>query len=91
MGRIKTELRNSGWLYCFKRGDKAVFLNRKDQVIKEFNSYKEAERFADNNMHLIDAKTIKIVASFRISDFLSFLCQMIKIPSRIPFNPGQPF
>ena len=55
MGRIKTELRKSGWLYCFKRGNKAVFLNRKDQVIKEFDSYEEAERFANNNMHLIDA------------------------------------
>jgi hypothetical protein len=52
---IKTELRKSCWLYCFKRGDKAVFLNRKDQVIKEFNSYEEAEQFANKNIHLIDA------------------------------------
>jgi hypothetical protein len=54
MGRIKTELRKSGWLYCFKRGNKAVFLNRKDQLIKEFNNYEEAEQFANNNIHLID-------------------------------------
>jgi hypothetical protein len=55
MGRIKTELRKIGWLYCFKRGDKAVFLNRKDQVIKEFDNYEEAEQYANNNIHLIDA------------------------------------
>ena len=54
MGKIKTELRKIGWLYCFKKGDKAIFLNRKDQVIKEFDTYIEAEVFANNNIYLID-------------------------------------
>ena len=54
MGKIKTELRKIGWLYCFKKGDKSVFLNRKDQVIKEFDTYIEAEVFANNNIYLID-------------------------------------
>lgn len=45
---------NVGWLYCFMIGEKAVFLNRKDQVIKKFKTYKEAEEFANNNQHLIN-------------------------------------
>lgn len=50
-----TTIKNTnGWVYCFKRGDKAVFLNRKDQVIKEFCTYDEAEQYAKNNIHLID-------------------------------------
>lgn len=40
--------------YCYKKGDKAVFLNRKDDVIKEFTSYEDAFNFAKNNLHLID-------------------------------------
>lgn len=43
-----------GWVYCFKRGEKAVFLNRWDQEIKEFETYKEAVEFADKNIYLID-------------------------------------
>ena len=46
----------SSWIYCFKRGDKAVFLNRWDEVIKRFTSYKEAETFANLNINLIDQK-----------------------------------
>ncbi len=59
MGKKTIKLVNSGWVYCFKRGNNAVFLNRKDKVIKEFNTYEEAEQFANNNIHLID-KSIKI-------------------------------
>ena len=54
MERIKTKSRKNGWLYCFKRGNKAVFLNRKDQVIKEFDSYEEVEKYANDNINLID-------------------------------------
>lgn len=54
MGRKKTKFIGSGWIYCFKRGDKAVFLNRKDELIKELDTYEEAEKYANNNIHLID-------------------------------------
>ena len=47
---------NSAWLYCFKRGDRAVFLNRWDEEIKSFKTYKEAENFAKNNINLINEK-----------------------------------
>lgn len=50
---------NGAWVYCFKRGKSAVFLNRKDQVIKHFESYEEAEKFANENMHLIDKRGLK--------------------------------
>jgi len=56
MVKNKIELRKCGWIYCFKRGGKAVFLNRDDQVIKEFDSYVQAELFANENIHLIDEK-----------------------------------
>ena len=46
----------SGWLYCFKRGDKTVFLNRWDETIKEFTTYNEAGLFANENINLIDIK-----------------------------------
>ena len=46
----------SSWIYCFKSGDKAVFLNRWDEVIKRFRTYLEAETFADLNINLIDKK-----------------------------------
>jgi len=45
-------------LWCYKRGDGAVFLNRKDEDIKTFSSYEEAIVFASNNMHLIDNKVL---------------------------------
>lgn len=45
---------STGWIYCFKRENSAVFLDRKDNVIKEFNTYDEAIAFADENIHLID-------------------------------------
>ena len=47
---------SKGWLYCYLRGDKAVFLNRWDETIKEFETYKEAELFANDNMGLIDIR-----------------------------------
>ena len=52
MGKQTIKL-NRAWLYCFKRGDRAVFLNRKDEVIKEFETYKEAEDYANKNINLI--------------------------------------
>ena len=54
MGKENVKLSNSGWIYCFKRGGKFVFLNRKDELIKEFETYKEAEDYANKNIHLID-------------------------------------
>ena len=54
MGKKTTILMPSAWLYCFKRGNKAVFLNRKDELIKKFNTYDEAINFAEKNIHLID-------------------------------------
>jgi len=54
MGKQKIKLSQSGWIYCFKRGSKFVFLNRKDELIKEFETYKECEEYANNNFHLID-------------------------------------
>jgi len=49
----------SGWIYCFKRGDKFVFLDRKDRLIKKFNTYNEAVTFANSNIHLINQNQIK--------------------------------
>lgn len=54
MGKITIELNLRACLYCFKRGSKGIFLNRKDQVIKEFETYNEAIQFANDNIHLID-------------------------------------
>lgn len=45
---------NGAWIYCFRREKSAVFLNRKDEVIKIFHTYDEAIEFAKNNIHLID-------------------------------------
>ena len=53
------ELSNSGWIYCFKRGDKFVFLDRKDKLIKSFNAYNEAVAFANGNIHLVNQNPIK--------------------------------
>lgn len=52
---MKTEYK-SGWLYCYLRGNKAVFLNRWDETIKEFRTYNEAELFANENINLINIK-----------------------------------
>ena len=54
MGKKPISLTPSAWVYCFKRGSKAVFLNRKDETIKEFDSYEEAIQFAEKNIQLID-------------------------------------
>lgn len=55
---MKTEF-TSSWIYCYKRGDKAVFLNRWDENIREFDTYEEAEKYADENINLIDIKNPK--------------------------------
>ncbi len=59
MGKEKTKLSQSGWVYCFKRGDKFVFLDRKDKLIKSFNTYNEAVTFANSNINLINQNPIK--------------------------------
>ena len=46
----------SGWIYCFKRGCKFVFLDRKDKLIKTFNTYNEAVMYANENINLINQK-----------------------------------
>ena len=46
----------SSWVYCFKSDNGYVFLNRWDEVIKRFNTYEEAEAFADLNINLINQK-----------------------------------
>ena len=54
----KTEI-TFPWLYAFKRGDRAVFLNRWDQVIKEFATYQEAEDYARGHYSMINQKIKK--------------------------------
>jgi len=46
----------SGVFYCYMSGDQAVFLNRWDEVIETFNTYDEAEKYANENIHLIDVQ-----------------------------------
>ena len=53
---MKKQITTSSWVYCFKSDTGYVFLNRWDQVIKRFNSYENAEKYADKNMHLIDKR-----------------------------------
>tara|TARA_R110002124_G_scaffold283449_1_gene459458 strand:- start:96 stop:251 length:156 start_codon:yes stop_codon:yes gene_type:complete len=43
-------------LYCFLNDKGAVFLNRWDEVIMNFKSYKEAIDYASNNFNLINIK-----------------------------------
>ena len=50
---LKNDYRIAIW-YCYKDVNEAVFLNRKDQVIKRFDNYNEAVEFAEKNIHLID-------------------------------------
>jgi len=59
MGKQKIKLSESGWIYCFKRGGKFVFLDRKDKLIKSFNTYNEAVAFANSNIDLINQNPIK--------------------------------
>ena len=59
MGKQKTKVSESGWIYCFKRGDKFVFLDRKDELIKSFNTYEDAVIFANTNINLINQNPIK--------------------------------
>jgi hypothetical protein len=63
---MKKEL-NLGAFYCYLSGDQAMFLNRWDEVIEMFESYSEAEEYANKNIHLIDV--VKPEAyNFRISN-----------------------
>ncbi len=43
-----------GSAYCYMSGDQAVFLNRWDEVIGTFETYGEAEKFANDNIDLIN-------------------------------------
>ena len=45
--------------YCYMNGTKAVYLNRWDQRIKEFENYDLAMDFAKDNLELIDIKITK--------------------------------
>jgi hypothetical protein len=54
MGKENAKLSQSGWIYCFKRENKFVFLDRKDKLIKVFNTYNEAVKFANLNINLIN-------------------------------------
>lgn len=51
---ITKKILKQGWAYCYMSGDQAVFLNRWDEVIEIFETYKEAEDYANENIHLID-------------------------------------
>jgi hypothetical protein len=59
MGKQTIKLSESGWIYCFKRGSKFVFLDRKDKLIKSFKTYNEAVAFANSNINLINQNPIK--------------------------------
>jgi hypothetical protein len=54
VGKQTIKLSKSGWAYCFKRGSKFVFLDRKDKLIKSFDTYNEAVNFANSNIGLIN-------------------------------------
>ena len=59
MGKQTIKLSESGWIYCFKRDSKFVFLDRKDKLIKSFKTYNEAVAFANSNINLINQNPIK--------------------------------
>jgi|TARA_R110000744_G_scaffold148016_1_gene261089 hypothetical protein len=59
MGEQTIKLSESGWIYCFKQGSKFVFLDRKDKLIKSFDTYNEAITFANANINLINQNPIK--------------------------------
>lgn len=46
-------MKSIAWIYCYMSGDKAVFLNKRDELIKEFDTYKECIEFAEQNIDLI--------------------------------------
>lgn len=46
----------SSWIYCYKRGEKAVMFNRWGEDVKEFESYEDAVKFFDENPELIDKR-----------------------------------
>lgn len=51
----KHKLLKGVW-YCYLNDSGAVFLNRWDEIIKQFKTYKEAELYANENIYLIDIK-----------------------------------
>lgn len=57
--QISDIVNDRSWLYCFLRGEKAVYLNRWDQTIKEFDTYAEALIYAKEHPELIDIKIRK--------------------------------
>ncbi len=58
MSNTKADLSNSGWIYRFKRCSIFVFLDRKDNLIKSFDTYNQAVTYANMNIRLIDQNTI---------------------------------
>lgn len=40
--------------YCYRTGERAIFVDRAGEIIGEFPSWKEAFDFALNNLHMID-------------------------------------
>lgn len=44
------------WLYVFKSDGRAIFFNKRDEVIKELSSFEKALLFAEKNIHLIEDK-----------------------------------
>ena len=59
MEKQKIKLSESGWIYCFKRDSKFVFLDRQDKLIKSFDTYNQAVTFANANIELINQNPIK--------------------------------
>jgi hypothetical protein len=49
---------NKAVWYCYLNDKGAVFLNRYDQHIKQFKTYKQAETYANKNINLIDVKVL---------------------------------
>ena len=45
-------------MYCYKKGDMSVFLDRNDKPIKFFNEHKTAVEYAENNIHLINRNAL---------------------------------
>lgn len=46
--------------YCYLNDEGAVFLNRWDEHIKQFRTFKEASDYAYENLELIDVKIKKL-------------------------------
>ena len=53
---IVDEFESKYHTYCFKNENGAVFLNRWDERIKEFKTYRDAITYAKDNFDLINRK-----------------------------------